>query len=96
MLYVCVRGLYCDTWSCRCLCMGSMSFSSCRCCMFVSCVHPVCILQTVELSQWTQAAVQIVSNLPTPSNGGQIYRFLLGMTAMRTRWMTGAAAHKSG
>ena len=52
-------------------------------------------LQAVELSQQTQAAVQIVSNLPAPSNGGQIYRFL-GMPAMRTRWMAGAVAHKSG
>ena len=32
-------------------------------------------LQAVELSQRTQAAVQIVSNLPAPSNGGPIYRF---------------------
>ena len=95
--------------------MGSMSVSSCICCMLVSCVHPVsdlnaafcmtCSLlmlvedgrgskrhsrQAVELSQRTQAAVQIVSNLPAP-----IYRFL-GMPAMRTRWMAGAAAHKSG
>ena len=37
MVYVSVRGvidvifcLYCDAWSCRCLCMGSMSVSSCR------------------------------------------------------------------
>ena len=30
-----------------------------------------------------------------PSNGSPIYRFL-GMPAMRTRWMAGAAAHKSG
>ena len=37
-------------------------------------------LQAVELSQRTQAAVQIVSNLPVHSNGGQIYRFL-GMSA---------------
>ena len=52
MLYVCVRGvmdvvifcLYCDAWSYRCSCMGSMSVSSCRCCMFVSCVHPVAVL----------------------------------------------------
>ena len=51
-------------------------------------------LQAVELSQWFQAAVQIVSNLPA-RNGGPIYRFL-GMPAMRTRWMAGAAAHKSG
>ena len=51
MLYVCVRGvmdivscLYCDAWSCRWSCMGSMSVSSCRCCMCVSCVHPVAVL----------------------------------------------------
>ena len=52
MLYVCVRGvmdvvffgLYCDAWSCSCSCMGCMSVSSCRCCMFVSCVHPVVVL----------------------------------------------------
>ena len=24
--------------------MGSVSISSCRCCMFVSCVHPVAVL----------------------------------------------------
>ena len=24
--------------------MGGMSVSSCRCCMFVSCVHPVAVL----------------------------------------------------
>ena len=52
-------------------------------------------LRAVELSQWTQAAVQIVSNLPAPSNRGPIDR-VLGMPAMRTRWMAGAAAHKSG
>ena len=52
-------------------------------------------LQAVELSQRSQTAVQIVSNLPAPSNGGPIYRFL-GMSAMRTRWMAGADAHKSG
>ena len=40
-------------------------------------------------------AVQVVSNLPAPSNGDPIYRFL-GMLVMRTRWMAGAAAHKSG
>ena len=31
-------------WSCRCSCMGSVSVSSCRCCTFVSCVHPVAVL----------------------------------------------------
>ena len=30
--------------SCRCSCMGSVSVSSCRWCMFVSCVHPVAVL----------------------------------------------------
>ena len=40
----CVVCLYCDAWSCRCSGMGSVSVSSCRCCMFVSCVHPVAIL----------------------------------------------------
>ena len=33
--------LYCEAWSCRCSCMRSVSVSSCRCCKFVSCVHPV-------------------------------------------------------
>ena len=36
--------LYCEAWSCRCSCMGSVSVSSCTCCMFVSCVHPVAVL----------------------------------------------------
>ena len=40
----CVLCVYCDAWSCRCLCIGSMSVSSCKCCMFVSCVHPVAVL----------------------------------------------------
>ena len=41
MLYFC---LYCDAYSCRCSCMGGMSVSSCRWCTFVSCVHPVAVL----------------------------------------------------
>ena len=49
-------------------------------------------LQAVELSQ---TAVQIVSNLPAPSNGDPIYRFF-GKPAMRTQWMAGAASHKRG
>ena len=40
----CVFCLYCEAWSFRCSCMGSVSVSSCRCCMFVSCVHPVSVL----------------------------------------------------
>ena len=40
----CVFCLYCEAWSCGCSCMVSMTVSSCRCSMFVSCVHPVAIL----------------------------------------------------
>ena len=36
--------LYCDAVSCMCSCMGSMSVSSCRYCMFLSCVHHVAVL----------------------------------------------------
>ena len=39
----CVFCLYCDTWICRCSCMGSMSVSSYIGCMFVSCVHHVAV-----------------------------------------------------
>ena len=39
----CIFGLYCEAWRRRCSCMGSVSVSSCRCCMFVSCVHPVAV-----------------------------------------------------
>ena len=39
---VCIvtRGAVCA----RCSCMGSVSVSSCRCCMFVPCMHPVAVL----------------------------------------------------
>ena len=57
MLYVCVGEcwmlcfcLYCDAWSCRCSCMGSMSVSSCICCMFMSCVNPVAVLNAAFCS----------------------------------------------
>ena len=40
----CVLCLYCDAWSCRCSCMGSMSVSLCRWCVFVSCVHHVAVI----------------------------------------------------
>ena len=43
----CVSFLYCEAWSCRCSCMGSVSVPSCICCMFVSCVHPVAVLNVV-------------------------------------------------
>ena len=44
-------------------------------------------LQAVELSQRTQAAVQIVSNLPDPSNGGPIYRFWACRPCGPAGWM---------
>ena len=44
MLCCCVFCLNCEAWSCRCSGMGSVIVSSCRCCMFVSCVHPVAVL----------------------------------------------------
>ena len=50
-------------------------------------------LQVVELSQRIQTAVQIGSKPPTPAMGAQFTVF--GQAAMRTRWMTGAAPHKS-
>ena len=37
----CVFCLYCKASSCRCSGMESVSVSSCRCCIFVSCVHHV-------------------------------------------------------
>ena len=36
--------LYCDAWSCRCSCKGSMSVWSCRCCMCVSCGSSQCCI----------------------------------------------------
>ena len=42
----CVFCLYCEAWSYRCSCMGSVIVSSCRCCMFVFCVHPVEVLNS--------------------------------------------------
>ena len=40
----CVFCLNCEVLSCRCSCIGSVRASSCRCCMSVSCVHPVTVL----------------------------------------------------
>ena len=36
-----------DAWSLRCVSSGSTWVSSCKCCMFVSFVHPVAILKAV-------------------------------------------------
>ena len=43
----CVFCLYCEAWSCRGSCMGSVSALSCRLCMVLSCVHPVAVLNAV-------------------------------------------------
>ena len=58
----CVFCLYCEAWSCRCSCMGSVSVSSCRCCMCVSCMHPVAVLNaafcmTFSLSMLVEDAI---------------------------------------
>ena len=39
----CIFCFYCEVWSCRCSCMRSVRVSSCRCCMLLSCVHPVAV-----------------------------------------------------
>ena len=49
-------------------------------------------LHAVKLSQRSQTAVQIVSN-PLPEMGARFT--FLGKLDMRTRWMAGAAPHKS-
>ena len=54
--------LYCEAWSCRWSCMRSVSVSSCICCMFVSCVHPVTVLNaafcmTCSLLMLTEDAI---------------------------------------
>ena len=37
--------LYCEAWSCMCLVYGKCEcFGHADCCMFVSCVHPVAVL----------------------------------------------------
>ena len=44
---LCFLFVHCDAWSCRCSCMGRMSVSSCRWCMFVSCVHAMAVLNAI-------------------------------------------------
>ena len=41
----CAVCLTCDACNCNWFCMRRMLVSSCRCCMFVSCVHPVQVLR---------------------------------------------------
>ena len=46
----CAFRLTCDACSCKCWRTGSTFVSSCRCCVLVSCVHPVAILRAVKTS----------------------------------------------
>ena len=67
----CVLCWYCDMWSCRCSCMESMSVLTCRCCMFVSCVHPVAVLNaafcmTCSLLMLVEDAMSVSFCLPQP------------------------------
>ena len=55
--------LYCEAWSCRCSCMGSVSVSSCRCCMFVSCVHPVAVLNAAFCMTCTCSLLMLVEDV---------------------------------
>ena len=59
----CVFCLYCEAWSCSCSCVRSVSVSSCICCMFVSCVHHVAVLDaafcmTCRLLMLIEATIQ--------------------------------------
>ena len=57
--YVCVGDVMvifyfnCEAWSCRCSSMGNVSVSSCRCCMFVSCVNHVAVLNAAFCMTWS-------------------------------------------
>ena len=64
--------------------MGSLRVSSCRCCMFVSCVHPVTVLNTAFCM--TFSLLMLVED----TRGDQTTQ------PTRTRWMAGTAPHKSG
>ena len=61
MLYVCVRDVMDVVFSVCILTrgavgasvLGSMSVSSCRCCMFVSCVHPIAVFNATFCITWS-------------------------------------------
>ena len=73
--------------------LGVYMSSNCTFDFHVACVYKRC----TNLSGWILRtfSTRETRTMMTPSNGGPIYRFW-GMPAMRTRWMAGAAAHKSG
>ena len=49
--------LYGDTWSCRFSCIGSMSDSSCRCC-----IHPVAVLNAAFCMTYTCSLLMLVDD----------------------------------
>ena len=57
----CVFCLYCEAWSCRCSCIASVSVSSCRCCIFVSCAScgssQCCVLHDLSLLMLVEDAI---------------------------------------
>ena len=55
--------------------MGSVSVSSCRCCMFVSCVHPVAVNQEMSAtpSQQGKPLRRMKETLLGKVDGGPCY-----------------------
>ena len=84
---VCVFCLYCEAWTCMCSCMGSVSVSSFRCCMSVSCVHPVVVLNaefcmTCSLLMLVEdARVGHVEEATQPTSGGAVTTVLASCCA---------------
>ena len=71
----CVFCVYCDALSCRFMCMGCMSVSSCKCCMVVSCVHPVVFINaafcmTCSLLSLGVVAILLLNVIEVFSVGG--------------------------
>ena len=57
---------------CRCSCMGSVSVLSCRCCMFVSYVHPVSVLNAAFCMTCILLMLVVVVRLPRPMEGNGV------------------------
>ena len=60
--------------------MGSMSVSSCRCCMFVSCVHPAAVLNAAFCS-----VVIFMSRLVLYSAGSVVNRVQVVLSGFSVR-----------
>ena len=70
--------------------MGSMSISSCICCMFVCCVHPVAVLNAEFCMTCSLLMLVVVVRLPRPMEGnGEFsdpYRTASSTTGGWSRW----------